>query len=116
MNVYEYRATIVRVIDGDTVAAIVDLGFHVSMEMRLRLAGINAPEMRGEEKQKGQEAKSYLEATLDFVTGGTGKVTIHTRKDSADKYGRYLATIFVGRTNLNERMIEAGHAVIENYD
>lgn len=103
---YEYRAKIVSVYDGDTCTALVDLGFRVAIEMPLRLLGINAPEMS--EKPAGKDARDHLRAMID------GKqVTIRTEKDRTEKYGRYLATIFVGDTSesVNAKMVSAGHAV-----
>ncbi len=58
---YEYRARIVRVIDGDTVEAEVDLGFHISSRMMLRLFGINTPEIKGSTKPAGLSARDYLQ-------------------------------------------------------
>ncbi len=61
---YEYRARITRVIDGDTVEAEIDLGFHVSLTVTLRLAGINAPETKGTERPRGLAATRSLDALI----------------------------------------------------
>ena len=66
---YEYRARITRVIDGDTVEAEIDLGFHVTFTATLRLTGINAPETRGTERPQGLASTRYLESLLDELTG-----------------------------------------------
>lgn len=50
---YTYQAKIISVYDGDTCTAVIDLGFRISFEIKLRLAGINTPELRGEERDKG---------------------------------------------------------------
>lgn len=116
---YEYTAEVVRVIDGDTVELDVDLGFNIRARETFRLAGINAPELRktkpGEEPSSGEKAMLGLSAMLltqqDDVTGFC-PVRILTGK--RDKYGRWLATIFVGDAfdvNVNETMIERGFAV-----
>mgnify|MGYP001567954800 CR=1 FL=1 len=101
---YEYRASVIRVVDGDTVDLRVDLGFGMGLNDRFRLAGIDAPE-RG--KPGGSEATAWL--TEKFST--RAEIIIKTRKDSREKYGRYLAEIFVlgDATSLNQQMIEVGH-------
>lgn len=107
---YEYRATIVKVIDGDTVEAHVDLGFAVSFVERFRLYGINAPETKGESREDGRAATEFLR-TLIAKHAPDSVLTIHTHKDKREKYGRYLAVLLAGSLNLNEVMVNAGHAV-----
>lgn len=109
--VYTYRATITNVVDGDTVDARVDLGFGVSMLMRLRLTGINAPEVTGESQEAGIEAKEWLSSTLL-----TKDVVIETSKDRKgrdrkDKWSRYLAVIWLDGVNINEELIAKGMGV-----
>lgn len=100
---YLYKATILRVVDGDTVDALVDLGFHITIEMKLRLYGINAPEMKTE---AGHPARDYLKSLLD------GKIiTLKTIKDKREKYGRYLAILIADNAIVNDMMVNAGHAV-----
>lgn len=108
---YEYRAQILRVVDGDTVHARVDLGFDVRFDMKLRLAGINAPEMKTPE---GPPAKARLVELLGLAElgGAVSVVTIRTQKDKQEKYGRYLATLIMADgTDVNARMIAEGQAV-----
>lgn len=100
---YEYSAKILRVIDGDTVEAEVDLGFHLKSTMRFRLAGINTPEMNTVE---GKKAKSTLLAMIEGKT-----VTILTLKDKQEKYGRYLAVIMLDNKNINDWLVEQNLAV-----
>jgi micrococcal nuclease len=106
---YNYKATIVNVVDGDTVDAIIDLGFNIQIKERLRLYGIDTPEIRTkdlEEKEKGFAAKDFVkEAILNK------EVMIDTTKGTG-KFGRYLATIYYGEnnTNLNEELLEKGYA------
>lgn len=100
---YEYRATILRVVDGDTVHAEVDLGMDIRVRATLRLAGINAPEIGTPE---GVAAKAFLTERI-----GTGPLVIRTTRDRREKFGRYLATLLIGDLNLNEAMVAAGHAV-----
>ena len=102
---YEYQGTILRVVDGDTVDAEVDLGFDVRFTMRLRLFGINAPEMK---TPAGPLAKEHLDELL-----GDEVITVRTKKDKQEKYGRYLATLILADgTNVNLEMIADGHAVV----
>jgi micrococcal nuclease len=100
---YEYKAKIIRVVDGDTVDAEVDLGFHVVITMKFRLAGINAPEMKTAE---GKKAKSAL---ISVIEGKTVKIL--TIKDKQEKYGRYLAIILENdKNNVNNWLVEQGLA------
>ena len=103
---YHYNATVVRVIDGDTVALNVDLGFRTWHESPFRLYGIDAPEV-GAAGTEGEEARVFLR---DLLPPGQ-RVVAQTQR-SADKYGRWLATVWVAGDELsvNERMVDAGHA------
>ena len=112
---YEYQARITRVIDGDTVEAEIDLGFHVTFTATLRLSGINTPETRGTERPQGLAATRYLESLLDDLTGHTRELIVRTQKDRTGKYGRYLADLIAGEVNLNQALVAAGHAVPANY-
>ncbi|WP_452221378.1 thermonuclease family protein [Lacinutrix salivirga] len=102
---YHYKAKIISVYDGDTVTAIVDLGFLHSQEMKLRLLGIDTPEMRGPEKVEGKKVRDILrEMILDK------EVEIHTYKDKQGKYGRYLASIVLDGLDVNQWLVDNGHA------
>lgn len=86
---YHYKATIKRIIDGDTIVVVADLGFTISVELYLRVKGINTPEVVGEERARGLEAKAFVEHLLPVGS----PVTIITYKDRKEKYGRYLAEV-----------------------
>lgn len=103
---YQYKAKIIDVYDGDTVTALVDLGFLSFREMKLRLYGIDTPELRGAEKIEGRKVRDIVrEMILDK------EVTINSYKDKQGKYGRYLATIILeDGLNINEWLVENGHA------
>lgn len=116
MQQYAYQAKIIRVVDGDTIDAEVtlidqDLGFHhriVNRQvMKFRLGGINAPE-------SGTVAGSLASNQLRSLLPIGGEVIIVTVKDKAEKYGRYLAWVYVGGKCVNDEMIESGHAVAYN--
>ncbi len=102
---YNYKAKIIGVYDGDTVTAVVDLGFLHSQEMKLRLYGIDTPELRGAEKIEGRKVRDILrEMILDK------EVVIHSYKDKQGKYGRYLATIVLDGVDINQWLVDNGHA------
>lgn len=110
---YVYRVEVLKVVDGDTVHARVDLGFDVRQDMTLRLAGINAPEMGA---TAGVAAKEFLQSLLAALGG---KLFLQSVKDRREKYGRYLGTLWAAdpgsplqQTSLNAQMVEAGHAVV----
>lgn len=101
---YEYKATILKVIDGDTVDVAIDLGLRIFTQQRIRLYGINAPEMRTPE---GPAAKKRLAELLPIGA----EVVLRTRKDKLEKYGRYLG-IFIDADGheVNQRMVQEGLA------
>lgn len=100
---YEYKAVVDKVVDGDTLDATVDLGFGTWRKDRYRLLGIDTPEMRGIEKPKGEVAKQAL---IDMLEGK--EIVIHTSK--GDSFGRWLAIIYSDGVNVNDCMIEQGYA------
>ena len=107
---YEYRAIIRRVVDGDTVDITLDLGFDILYNNRIRLLGIDTPESRTrdlEEKKLGLAAKDRVKELCPV--GST--VTVKTTKDGRGKFGRILGEIYVGDVNVNKLLVEEGHAV-----
>jgi endonuclease YncB( thermonuclease family) len=102
---YEYRATIIRVVDGDTVHALVDLGCDVEIALTIRLAGIDCPELGTPE---GAAAKEYAEEW--FAAAGPSLV-LNTVKDKREKYGRYLGYFRDATGCLNAELLTSGHAV-----
>jgi len=101
---YEYKFKFSRVIDGDTVDGVIDLGFGVSLKERIRLIGINAPETRlqksikdpkerAAEKEKGLKAKARLKALLKEGSDQPEGLYIKTFLDKKGKYGRVLGDI-----------------------
>jgi micrococcal nuclease len=105
---YHYRALVTSVYDGDTITADIDLGFGIIMKgQKIRLSGIDTPEIRGEEKEDGIKVRDYVrDAILDK------EVTIKTQKDKSGKYGRWLAEIYIDdRTaSLNQILLSEGMA------
>jgi micrococcal nuclease len=110
---YEYYVRKVdNVVDGDTIDVLIDLGFDILFQSRVRLAGIDTPESRTKdlkEKALGLESKEYLKKYLKDAKS----VVIKTEKmDSSEKYGRILGWVYVnGETeSLNDKMINDGYA------
>ena len=98
---YIYKAEVVKVVDGDTIDCVVDLGFHMKAEIRFRLARINTPEVRGIEKEEGVASKQWL---IDRLNAANNTVTIKTAKTG--KYGRWLAEIFIDEININDELVK----------
>jgi micrococcal nuclease len=112
-KMYEYFVKeVVKVVDGDTIDVVIDLGFDIMFASRVRLAGIDTPESRTADKYEkalGLESKKYLEARIKAAKN----VVIKTEKlDSSEKYGRILGWIYLdGEGNsVNHEMIEKGYA------
>ena len=109
---YEYKVIkITKVVDGDTVDVLIDLGFGVSYHQRVRLAGIDAPESRTrnlEEKRLGLESKEYLKHRIESCNS----VVIRTEKDDTGKFGRILGWLFLDGDpeSINHEMIRLGYA------
>ena len=110
---YIYRIkSVLKVVDGDTIDADIDLGFDISLTKRIRLAGVDTPESRtadANEKKYGLEAKEWLKHRLE----GAHDIIIKTElPDSTEKYGRIIGHLFINGevTSLNNRMITEGYA------
>ena len=103
---YEYACKVERVVDGDTIDVVLDLGFDILYKSRVRLYGIDTPESRTrnkDEKVRGKMAGAFLK---DAVDNGT-QVVIQTKlKDSRGKYGRVLGNVIVDGLNINETMVK----------
>jgi micrococcal nuclease len=107
---YSYRVkSIVKIIDGDTFDCIMDLGFDVLLEARVRMYGIDTPESRTrdlEEKKFGLLAKDWLGNHLN------DDIIISTELDNEKgKFGRVLGTVWAEGININEKMIDEHMAV-----
>ena len=111
---YTYKIEVLKVIDGDTIDANIDLGFDVSVKKRIRFMGINTPESRTrdlEEKKRGLAAKQSDAELLDTAT------EVQVVSHGVGKFGRCLGEIdfccpdSLTMKNLNKQLIEEGHAV-----
>ena len=114
---YNFRVTeITKVVDGDTIDVVIDLGFDIYKHERVRIAGIDTPEKRTrdlEEKKLGIDATNWMKGTLEDTINGEHELTIRTElKGGVGKYGRLLGWLYVGdqEKSLNEQMIDEGYA------
>jgi micrococcal nuclease len=101
---YEYDAKVINIIDGDTVDCVISLGFYLTATHRLRLLGVNCPEVHGPTRAEGLKAAEYTRATL------LGQ-TVRIRTAKSDSFGRWLAQIYVDGLDFNQSLIDRGLAV-----
>lgn len=116
INLYFYKANVTSVYDGDTFTADIDLGLGVFIKkQKLRLSRIDAPELRGEEREAGLLSRDFLRDKID------GKqIIIQTIKDKKGRYGRYIAEIFIvdvsdNLININDLLVDNGFAEYKDY-
>ena len=111
-----YRCKVTRVIDGDTVDATIDLGFKILYADRIRLMGIDTPESRTRNKREkalGLASKARLKELLAAAPvgkRGAKWITLETTKQGTGKFGRILGTLYVAGVNVNQALIDEGHA------
>lgn len=124
-NKYIYNVNLRSIYDGDTVRVDVDFGFgHLwrgsdGKGVKLRLYGINTPEVRGEEREQGLVSKQAL---IDLI--GDRRLILQSVKDRTGKYGRYLAILWIETLNesndteyinVNDWLVENGYAEKKQY-
>ena len=114
---YNFRVTkIKKVLDGDTIDVVIDLGFDLAKTERVRIAGVDTPEKRTrdlEEKALGLDATNWLKEKLNETIKGDQELTIRTELvGGTGKYGRLLGWLYVGDSavSLNQQMIQEGYA------
>ena len=104
---YEYRAFVRKVYDGDTVTVDIDLGFDVVLQkQKIRLLRINAPEVRGEQRAEGLKSRDALRERI-----GNKWVKVKTQQDKKGKYGRWLGEIWLDDVCVNDWLLQEGLAV-----
>lgn len=113
---YEYKVKVTDVIDGDTIDVVIDLGFDIFTNRRVRLAGIDTPESRTtdlNEKKFGMEAKEYLKHLL----GNASNVVIKTlATDVNEKYGRVLGQVYIESSTMSVNDLLVSHGYAWSYD
>lgn len=106
---YIYSALVTNVVDGDTIDATVDLGFHMQATLRFRLLGIDTPELRSSDILERVEAKS----AKDYVIETCLNKKVYIQSYKGDKYGRWLAIVILeDGTTLNSLLLENGFAKV----
>ena len=118
MEKYIYRGKLERVVDGDTIDALIDVGFDIWIKKRIRYSGIDTWESRTrdlEEKAKGLEAKARNKELLKEVSSKSGYFRL--KSHGVGKYGRVLGEIFIEdkegkQYNINKTLISEGHAYV----
>lgn len=109
---YQYWARVDRIVDGDTLDVIVELGFEITIKARVRLAGVDAPEIHGvphssDEYQAGLKAKRHVEHLAPHQSW----VELRTYKSgNREKYGRWIAAVYADGTNIADDLITNGLA------
>ena len=118
MDKYIYRGKLERVVDGDTIDALIDVGFDIWIKKRIRYSGIDTWESRTrdlEEKAKGLEAKARNKELLMEISSKSGYFRL--KSYGVGKYGRVLGEIFIEdkdgkQYNINQTLISEGHAYV----
>ena len=118
MEKYIYKAKLDRVVDGDTVDALIDVGFDIWFKKRIRFKGVDTWESRTrnlKEKALGLKAKARTKELLEKVSSKSGYFRI--KSYGLGKYGRVLADVFImdkdgKQWNINETLISEGHAYV----
>ena len=96
---YTYNAKVLKIIDGDTIDVLIDVGFHINITHRLRVARVDAPELAGATHDAGVAVKEWL---MDQILDED--VLIKTEK--SDSFGRYIAEVQYRGVNVNDEMLE----------
>jgi len=105
---YEYRAYVRKIYDGDTITVDIDLGFDIILhKQKIRLLRINAPEVRGEQREAGLKSRDALRLKI-----GSKWIVIKTQQDKKGKYGRWLGEIWLEDECINDWLLSEGHAVV----
>jgi endonuclease YncB( thermonuclease family) len=103
-DLFHYKAHVLRTVDGDTFWCLISLGFGFKTKQKLRLRGIDAPEIQS---RSGLKAHTYLKRLLQ------PGMEILIRTKAADKYDRYLADVFLPKQSnlyLNQELLDRDHA------
>ena len=115
---YNYNAVLVRVVDGDTLDADIDLGFDIKVKKRIRLAGINAPESRTRNKVEKKLGLAAKEKLIDLLEGAANVFELESTE--IGKFGRVLGRIHISKLAgkdvitkvcINDVLVKEGYAV-----
>ena len=107
-RLFHYAAVVTDVHDGDTITVSIDLGLKTWVhEIKLRFARIDAPELSTD--------AGVISATYLKILVLNKEIIVNTVRDKTEKYGRYLAEVYVGGENINDAMVKSGNAVYREY-
>lgn len=106
---YNYKAKVLRVVDGDTIHMDIDLGMRISYKTNCRLDNINTPELTSKDMEVRIRAIAAKEFLINMLPVGS---IVDLNSTSLDKYGRPLGIIVFNGGNVNEEMLKNGHAVV----
>ena len=107
-DLYTYKARCASVYDGDSITVDIDLGFnHWMLNQKIRLFGINTPEVRGSDRLGGLIARDRLRGLIEGRD-----IILASHRDRAGKYGRWLGTIYIDDININKLLLDEGLATI----
>ncbi len=104
---YNYKAKVVRWIDGDTVLLDIDLGFYTIRQERIRLARINAPELNSAVPFQVRKAKHARYVAKLFCPEGA-VVTVTTSKNKRDMYARFIGEVVYNGVNVSDFLLQKG--------
>lgn len=108
---YCYNAFVTKCYDGDTITCDIDVGFGITLKkQKIRLFGINTPEVRGEDKENGYIARDFLRNKILEKN-----ILLFTIKDKKGKYGRMLGIVYHNDVNMNELLVKNDLAEINMY-
>ncbi len=116
LNLYQYKAVVTKVYDGDTITVEIDLGFKTSVKgEKIRLSRINTPEVRGASREEGLKSRDYLRSLILDK-----EIILETIRDKKGKYGRYLGEVFYKQEdgewlNINNHLVDKGLAEFKEY-
>ncbi len=110
-SLWTFQARLVKVIDGDTLDICLDAAFRRTGTERLRLLGVNTPELKGATRPAGLAATYFVK---DWLSEALGDWPLIVRTEKSDAFGRYLAWVWRRSDErcLNSDIIEAGHGVV----
>ena len=108
---FSYNATVVKIIDGDTVDALVDVGFSIMTKKRIRFLGINTPESRTRDKEEKVRGLAAKDRVVELLSENDNKFVL--KSHGVGKYGRCLGELFVDghEESINQVLVNEGHAV-----
>jgi micrococcal nuclease len=107
MDFYKYKAFVTDIYDGDSITCDIELGFGVVYKkQKIRLFGIDTPEIRGDEREKGIISRDYLRSRIL-----NKNIILQTKKDKKCKYGRYLGIVIYDSIDINNELVEKELAI-----